>query len=197
MEYIFVCPKCGATFGSKDQSGRQCPDCKMDTIYTGFNDTDWYALPRKERDEKKKDIIANGSPELRRERELAKEREAKRAQARAELIQRKKTFLSTTTNSFEGYKITQYLKIESGEVVLGTGIFSEFSASFSDLLGTANASFGSKLEQAKSVALEKLKENCILDGANAVVGVDLDIMTIGSNMIVACANGTAVRIEKI
>ena len=35
-----------------------------------------------------------------------------------------------------------------------------------------------------------------MKGVNAIIGVDLDFMKIGDNMIVACANGTAVVIEK-
>ena len=55
----------------------------------------------------------------------------------------------------------------------------------------------SKLTAAKNAALEKLKESCLLANANAVIGVDIDISIMGQNMILACANGTAVRIEKI
>ena len=35
-----------------------------------------------------------------------------------------------------------------------------------------------------------------MKGVNAIIGVDLDFMKIGDNMIVVCANGTAVVIEK-
>ena len=192
MSNIYLCPKCHSEYG---YGPSRCGSCGVNTVDSGVSENAWYAMARSEKDSIKNAI--GNTPEMKRLHELQQQREMEREQAKKELSQRKIDFLATTTNSFDGYRITNYIKIESGEVVLGTGIFSEFSASFSDLLGTANASFGSKLEQAKSVALEKLKENCILDGANAVVGVDLDIMTIGSNMIVACANGTAVRIEKI
>lgn len=115
----------------------------------------------------------------------------------SELIKSKKVFMSTTGYNFDGYAITKYVGIKSGEVVLGTGIFSEFSAGISDLFGTKSLTMANKLTEAKNAALSKLIDNCILVNANAVIGVDIDIMTIGTNMIVACANGTAVIIKQI
>ncbi len=84
----------------------------------------------------------------------------------------------------------------SGQIVLGTEFFSEFGASLSDLFGVGSTLMAWKTEQAKDKALDELIVNCLMKGANAVIGVDLDFMTIGNNMIVACANGTAVVIEK-
>lgn len=132
------------------------------------------------------------------ENEAEKERQQKlREQALAEWDTNKKAFMETTGFSFEGYRIVEYRGIRSGEVVLGTGFLSEFSAGINDLFGTASNTMAAKLTTAKSAALEKLKENCLLLNANAVIGVDIDISIMGQNMILACANGTAVRIEKI
>lgn len=108
-----------------------------------------------------------------------------------------KMFMETTGFSFEGYRIAEYKGIRSGEVVLGTGFLSEFSAGINDLFGTASNSMAAKLTAAKDAALEKLKENCLYANANAVIGVDIDISIMSQNMILASANGTAVRIEKI
>ena len=106
-------------------------------------------------------------------------------------------FLETTGFTFEGYKIIEYKGIMSGEIVLGTGFLSELSASINDFLGTVSTSMTEKLTQAKQIALHKLKENCLSVCANAAIGIDFDVTTIGTNMIVVCANGTAVRIEKL
>ena len=108
----------------------------------------------------------------------------------------KKTFLTTSGFNFEGYKIVKYLNVMSGQVVLGTGFFSELGAFISDIFGASSLFMTWKLEKAKDEALDELIVNCMKKGANAVIGVDLDFMTIGNNMIVACANGTAVVIEK-
>ena len=48
----------------------------------------------------------------------------------------------------------------------------------------------------KKLALEDLIKKALYVGANAIIGIDFDIMTLSSNMIAVSANGTAVTIEK-
>ncbi len=132
--------------------------------------------------------------------ELKKEADEKNKmlaeKARKAWVTNSHSFMETTGYSFDGYKIKEYLGVRSGEVVLGTGFLSEFSAGFSDLFGAKSEAMADKLTQAKDAALARLKESCLKVNANAVIGVDLDISIMGQNMILACANGTAVRIEK-
>lgn len=102
----------------------------------------------------------------------------------------------TTGNMFDGYKITDYKGIISGETVIGTGILSEFLASNSDFFGTESNSFSGKMRTAKESSLEKLKIQSALVGGNAIIGVDFDYITLSNNMIGVSANGTSVIIEK-
>ncbi len=132
--------------------------------------------------------------EIKEAEEKAKQEEL--AKAQAERAENEKHFMATTGYSFEGYRIIEYRGIANGEVVLGTGFFSESGAAFADLFGTASISMGEKFARAKKAALAQLQNDCLLRRANAVIGVDIDITTIGNNMVVASANGTAVRIEK-
>ncbi len=109
----------------------------------------------------------------------------------------KETQMLTTGFDFSGYKITKYIGVMSGEVVLGTGFLSEFSASISDLLGAESSAFAEKLESAKDAAIEKLKLKSAQKGGNAIIGIDFDYVTFASNMIGVIANGTSVVIEKM
>ncbi len=109
----------------------------------------------------------------------------------------KKNFKYTTGYTFDGFGIIEYMDIISSEVVLGTGIFSEVAAQIDDFLGETSSPLEKKLSEAKRAAKEKLKIKAMDEGANAVIGVDFDIMTIGNNMIVVSASGTAVVIEKL
>lgn len=111
--------------------------------------------------------------------------------------ERKLNFRCTTGYNFEGYKIIDYRDIISSEVVLGTGFFSEVSAQIDDFFGTTSSPYEKKISDAKNVAKDKLVFEAVEIGANAVIGIDFDIMTIGNNMIVVSANGTAVVIEKL
>ena len=110
---------------------------------------------------------------------------------------RRKNFMITNGYNFEGYVIKQYIGLTSGSIVIGTGFFSEFSASISDLWGTENNSFSEKMEKARRGAIEKLQNQALDMGANAIIGVDVDLTTLSNNMIGVIANGTAVIIEKI
>lgn len=105
-------------------------------------------------------------------------------------------YMLTTGYEFEGYKIKKYIGVISGQVVLGTGFLSEFTASFSDFWGIQSEQFAIKLEQAKNAALEKMIVKSDFKGGNAVIGVDFDYIMFSGNMIGVVANGTSVIIEK-
>lgn len=107
-----------------------------------------------------------------------------------------KNFMLTTGYEFSGHKITRYIGVISGQVVLGTGFLSEFTASFADFFGEESNKFADKLETAKNAAVEKLIMKSVDKGGNAIIGVDFDYITFHGNMIGVVANGTSVVIEK-
>jgi len=125
------------------------------------------------------------------ERLMAEETEAERALE--ELV---RNFMLTTGASFEGYNIKKYVGIVSGQVVLGTGFLSEFTASFADFFGAESNKFAEKLENAKNAALRKLILKANDNGGNAVIGIEFDYITFTGNMIGVVANGTSVIVEK-
>ncbi|MBN1950862.1 MAG: heavy metal-binding domain-containing protein [Bacteroidales bacterium] len=105
--------------------------------------------------------------------------------------------LVTTTHSIEGKKIVRYLGVMTGESIIGANIFKDFFASITDIVGGRSASYEKVLREAKENALRELKDNARALGANAVIGIDLDYETIGSNgsMLMVSASGTAVVYE--
>ena len=103
----------------------------------------------------------------------------------------------TTGFNFDGFKITKYIAVISGNVVLGTGLFSEFVGSISDVLGTTSTPFENKMEKAKEIAIQKLIIKSATIGGNAIIGVDFDFFTLNNNMIAVSANGTSVNIEEL
>lgn len=111
--------------------------------------------------------------------------------------QLKEGFKITTSNSFEKFEIIKYYGIASGSTVLGTGMLSEFKASGNDFLGTENDSFSKKIEQARTSSINKMINNAISQGGNALIGVSFDYITFSSNMIGVIANGTIVEIIEI
>jgi len=103
----------------------------------------------------------------------------------------------TTTPSIEGKTIVKYLGIVTSEAVVGANIFRDLFASIRDIVGGRTSSYEGVLRRAKESALKEIQTNALEMGANAVVGIDLDYETVGSNgsMLMVTASGTAVIIE--
>jgi uncharacterized protein YbjQ (UPF0145 family) len=99
----------------------------------------------------------------------------------------------TSTPSVDGKSISQYLGIVVGETIVATSIFRDVLASLRDLVGGRSGAYEAKMREAREVALKEMIEEAEKLGANAVVGVDIDYETIGNNMLMVSASGTAVR----
>ena len=107
--------------------------------------------------------------------------------------------LLATTPIIEGKRITTYYGIVSGETIIGANVFRDFFASIRDIVGGRSGSYEEVLREAKDAAMKEMSERAEAIGANAIVGIDLDYETVGSNgsMLMVTACGTAVRIETI
>ncbi len=102
----------------------------------------------------------------------------------------------TTTNSIKGFDIKNYLGIISKSTFLGIGVFEFGDIGQSVLHGTESDTFSDKLEQAKNSSVNKMIDEAINQGGNAIIGVTFDYISFGSDMISVVANGTVVQIEK-
>lgn len=122
----------------------------------------------------------------------------KQEQEYAKIIYQNRNYIKVTTGyNFEGYRITSYNGVISGETVIGTGPFSELSASVSDFFGMHSEAFSSKMRDIKENAIDQLRIRAACLEANAIIGIDFDYITFPNNMIGVSANGTAVVIEKV
>lgn len=100
----------------------------------------------------------------------------------------------TTTPTIEGYPVKQYLGIVTSETIIGANAVRDFFAGVRDFFGGRSGAYESVLKKAKDTALAELSERGQQIGANAIVGIDLDYETVGSNgsMLMVTASGTAV-----
>jgi uncharacterized protein YbjQ (UPF0145 family) len=103
----------------------------------------------------------------------------------------------TTTPTIEGRHITQYLGIVTGETIVGANIFKDIMAGIRDIVGGRSGAYEKAFRQARQMAFEEMEQEAAELGANAVVGIDLDIETVGSQggMLMVSISGTAVKIE--
>ena len=105
--------------------------------------------------------------------------------------------LITTTSHIEGMHIAKYYGIVSGETIIGANFVRDLFASVRDFVGGRSGSYEEVLRQAKATALREWEDEARRPGANAVIGVDLDYETVGSNgsMLMVTASGTAVLVD--
>jgi uncharacterized protein YbjQ (UPF0145 family) len=105
--------------------------------------------------------------------------------------------LVTTTNSIEGKKIVEYKGLVAGEAILGANLFRDLFASIRDIVGGRSGAYEKVLGDARQTAVTEMVDKAASLGANAVIGVDIDYETVGTNgsMLMVTAAGTAVRIE--
>ena len=112
------------------------------------------------------------------------------------LQQALKSFLLTTGNSFEGYRINRYITLVSGETALGTGLFSGWIVDMAEMSGSESSEIENKLIEAKQSAQSKMIRRAIGCGANAVLGIKVDVTALTPGLIMVSINGTAVEVEK-
>jgi uncharacterized protein YbjQ (UPF0145 family) len=105
--------------------------------------------------------------------------------------------LVTTTNSIEGRRIVEYKGLVAGEAILGANLFRDLFASIRDIVGGRSGAYERVLNDARETAVNDMTAQAQALGANAVIGVDIDYETIGSNgsMLMVTAAGTAVKLE--
>ena len=103
----------------------------------------------------------------------------------------------TTTPSVQGQAVTEYLGIVSGEAIMGANMFKDMFAGIRDIVGGRSGAYEEELRRAKDIALSEMTDNARMLRANAILSVDLDYETVGSNgsMLMVTASGTAVKLE--
>jgi uncharacterized protein YbjQ (UPF0145 family) len=99
----------------------------------------------------------------------------------------------TTTPDIQGQTIREYLGIVVGESILATNILRDIMAGLRDVVGGRSGAYEKKMNEAREIALKEMMEKAQALGADAVVGVDIDYETIGNNMLMVSASGTAVK----
>jgi uncharacterized protein YbjQ (UPF0145 family) len=104
--------------------------------------------------------------------------------------------LIVTTPQLEGRPIRLYLGLVYGETILGANLFRDLLASVRDVVGGRARAYESTLQRARELAVEEMARRARLLGADAVVGVRIDVEVLGQagGMLMACATGTAVNL---
>lgn len=95
----------------------------------------------------------------------------------------------TTTNSIDGFKISDYKGIVTGVAVFEGKIAMGFSIS------KYHKSVQESIDKTKEVAFQRLRDNAKQLDANAVVGIKVEIELTTSNYSMVSVTGTAVLVQ--
>src|SRR5690606_20047396 len=102
--------------------------------------------------------------------------------------------IATTINTIEGQPIAEHLGGVAGEVILGVNVFKDITAGFRNIIGGRSGKYEEELRKGRQTALDEMSRYAEELGGNAVIGVDVDYETIGGQMLMITAAGTAVRL---
>jgi uncharacterized protein YbjQ (UPF0145 family) len=95
--------------------------------------------------------------------------------------------LITTTPEIKGRSVTEYLGVVTAQGVLGVNACKDVGAGLRNIFGGRSKSYENELASGVSDALAEMEQQAAHLGADAVVGVDIDDETVGSNMLMVSA----------
>jgi len=85
----------------------------------------------------------------------------------------------------------------TGQSTTGTGVISEFTSTFSDLLGLQADRYNKKLKDGEDLCFAQLRIQALTAGGNAIIATDIDYSEVGGikGMLMVCMSGTAIKLN--
>lgn len=107
--------------------------------------------------------------------------------------------LISTTDTLQGYEITDYLGVVTGETISGANFVRDVMATVTDYVGGRSGAYEDIIAKSRESTLDELCDRARLLEADAVVGVSMDYETVGARgaMLMVNATGTAVKLRKL
>ena len=104
------------------------------------------------------------------------------------------TMIVTTTPTLEGMPIVEYKGLVSGTAIHGVHVGKDFKAMGRNLVGGRPKTYEDEIDKGQSEAFAEMEKAAGGLGANAIVGVSLDVEGVGTNtsMLLVNVSGTAV-----
>ena len=93
--------------------------------------------------------------------------------------------------------IYSVLGIVTAQSTTGTGVFSDFTSSFTDFFGAQSKTYNRKLKAGEDICKDILRAETLNSGGNAILATDIDYAEVGgeSGMLMVCMTGTAVVLK--
>jgi uncharacterized protein YbjQ (UPF0145 family) len=106
-----------------------------------------------------------------------------------------KDILVVTTENVAGREIDQVLGEVFGLTTRSKNVVADFGASLKTIVGGEIKAYTNLLEETRQTSLERLRENAAEMGADAVVMMRFDSGSMGADMNMVAAYGTAVTFK--
>ena len=103
---------------------------------------------------------------------------------------------TTTAFTLDGYRITRNLGMVRGIIVRSRSIFGTIGASLQTIVGGNITLLTDLCEKTRNDAFEKMVNQAMAMGANAVIGVRYDATEVMQGVTEVLCYGTAVVVEK-
>ncbi|AYV49246.1 YbjQ family protein [Caulobacter flavus] len=105
--------------------------------------------------------------------------------------------ITSTTPYVAERETVATLGVVSGEAIIGAHIFRDLFAGITNIIGGRAGGYEKALREARDIALQEMIDEARRQGADAVVGVDLDYEALGADngMLMVTAAGTAVKLR--
>jgi uncharacterized protein YbjQ (UPF0145 family) len=100
----------------------------------------------------------------------------------------------TTGPTVEGRPVRQYLDVVSAQAIMGIHIGKDITAGLRNIVGGRSKSYEGEIAKAVSEVMDELKVGAEQLGADAILSIDIDYETVGNNMLMVAASGTAVKL---
>lgn len=99
-------------------------------------------------------------------------------------------------NDIPGYRIVSILGVVYGQITMSRSFGSSLGAGFKSLAGGEVSQFTKMMSEARENAVERMVNQCLAKGGNAIIAMRFDVGSMGETWSQACAYGTACIVEQ-
>jgi len=100
----------------------------------------------------------------------------------------------TTGPTVDGRSVSRYLGVVSAQAIMGVNIGKDITAGLRNIVGGRSGAYEGEIAKAVEQVRDELQGAAEQLGADAVLSIDFDYETVGNNMLMVAASGTAVKL---
>jgi uncharacterized protein YbjQ (UPF0145 family) len=100
----------------------------------------------------------------------------------------------TTGPAVDGRSVSHYLGVVSAQAIMGVNIGKDITAGLRNIVGGRSGAYEGEIAKAVEQVSNELRATAEQLGADAILSIDFDYETVGNNMLMVAASGTAVKL---